>query len=102
MDLRDGRPYYNGNTFYKHDGELEDAAFRKMYHHFESAVLDTNDVKDIERCFKAYRDTHQPDRVVMESVVESAGMAHEYLLICCPTVLGFSFENYSWGKIPSL
>jgi hypothetical protein len=32
-------------------------------------------------------------------VVEQAGTTDEYLLICCPTVPGFSLKDKLWGKI---
>ena len=110
MDLRVARLCeYNGNAFYKRNGELVevridgrimvDTAFRKIHpHHFKSTVLDTNDVKDITRCFKISGNVRQPNSVV----VEPADMVHENLLICCPTMPGFSFKHDLWGKIPSL
>lgn len=38
---------------------------------------------------------------VTNPVIETAGMAEEDFLICCPTVLGFSFEDKKWGKFQS-
>jgi len=39
-----------------------------------------------------------PYRVVKSDGVEPAEITKDDLLICCPTVLGFSFGEKQWGE----
>ena len=118
----------NGNAFYIRDGEpvevridsriMVDAAwFRKMNpNYFRSAVIDLDHGFDISAFLSPFEydssiESEASDVSSAEdasiatsfdlegSVVEQAEMTDEYLLLCCPTVPGFSLKDKLWGKI---
>jgi hypothetical protein len=120
----------NGKAFYKRDGELVEvhidgrimvdaAFFRKTNpNYFRSTALDFGDATDLFKYAVPLYDISvdnasessfgEASNVTSFELVgetplnqEQAEIADENLIICCPTVPGFSFKDKLWGKILS-
>jgi len=119
--MRDGEP-----VEVRIDGRImvDAACFRKMNpNYFRSTVIDLDHGIDLSAYFEPLWDASfdmasseassddasiatffdlasetSPDQLE-GSVVEQAETTEEYLLICCPTVPGFSLKDKLWGKI---
>ena len=106
---------------------VDAAFFRKMNpNYFRSTVLDMGNAHDLWKYAQPLHDVSVDDaseasfgeasnatffELASETSLEQAEgsvvdqaeaeMADENLLICCPTVPGFSLKDKLWGKIPS-
>ncbi|XTI91278.1 hypothetical protein V2W45_1459734 [Cenococcum geophilum] len=98
--------YCNGSAFYVRDGQqvevridsriMVDAAyFRKMNpNYFRPTVLDLDHRFDFSASWDPL--DHESSDEASSSVVGQAETTDELLLICCPTVLGFSLKDKMW------
>ena len=86
---------------------VDAACFRKMNpNYFGSTVINLDHGYDLSAYSNEVSSEASSDDASIvtpfgleSSIVEQPHMTDEYLLICCPTVPGFSFKDKMWGKI---
>jgi hypothetical protein len=99
--------HYQGEAFYVREQEvikksinsrimIDAAFFWKMNPNYSRCT--SKKTRNIVRAWRNGTLDKLSDNQVMSGSIELATMKEEDLLICCPTMLGFSFSDKLWGK----
>ena len=104
--------YCKGQAFFMHKGNpirlpvegrivVDANLFRKMNPNYSQRKTSEEEVSSISSFGLLHHAQPQPERI-KSTGLEPTKLSEDDLLVCCPTVPGFSFNNKAWSEIYSL